>query len=290
MKEAFKTARNRIHRSPYQAFAATMTMFLSFFLSTLVVLVALGSQTVLHYFETRPQVTAFFKEDVTSEGQLDDLKDKLKSTGKIQELKYVSKEDALTIYRDQNKNDPLLLEMVTADILPASLEVATTDLSVINEIADVLKQDALVEEVIFQEDVVSNLRGWTDAVRKLGVVLVAVLGIISLLIILIIVGLKIAAKKDEVETLKLLGASPGFIKLPFVLEGTYYGLLGAFAAWVAVYIVLLYSTPLLLKFFSGVPLLPIPVVLMLEILGVELLVGMLIGILGSTLALKRYMR
>ena len=290
MKEALKTAWTYIHRSPYQSLAASITMFLTFFLASLMILVAVGSQVVLHYFETRPQVTAFFKESITAESSVDGLKEKLQQTGKVKEMKIVSKEEALSINREQNKNDPLLLEMVTANILPASLEVATTDLSYLGEVADIMRKDSGVEEVIFQEDVVQNLKVWTQAIREIGIALVGCLGLVSILIVLIIIGLKIAAKKEEIDILRLIGASSGYVKLPFLLEGIFYGLVGAVSAWVAVYLVLLYSTPLLLQFLSGIPILPIPILLMLKLLAAEVLSGILIGILGSTLALKRYLR
>lgn len=66
---------------------------------------AVGSQKILQFFETRPQVTAFFKDEAT-EGQINELKSRLLATGKIKEIKYVSKEEALKIYQEQNKNDP----------------------------------------------------------------------------------------------------------------------------------------------------------------------------------------
>lgn len=290
MKDHLKTAWTHIRRWPYQALAATGTMFLTFFISAVAILVAAGSGRVLSYFETRPQVTAFFKEDITQEKQIQDLKEELSQTGKVKSVKYVSKEEALQVYREQNKKDPLLLEMVTATILPASLEVSTVDLTSLGEVATVLKQNKIVEEVVFQEDVVKNLKTWTDAIRKIGFGLVLFLAFISFLIILIIIGLKVAAKKEEVEILRLIGATPGYIKWPFLLEGIFYGFFGAMLAWVASYLVLLYSTPLLLDFLAGIPVLPVSILSMIELLVLLVASGILIGTLGSFLAVKRYLR
>jgi len=109
-----------IRRSPYQALAAILTMFLTFLVSGAFGLTVATSLLVLQYFESKPQATVFFKDSAEKE-QIDALKTTLEATGKIAGIKYVSKEDALLIYKEQNKNDPLLLEMVNADILPASL-------------------------------------------------------------------------------------------------------------------------------------------------------------------------
>jgi cell division transport system permease protein len=220
MKEHLETTWTHIRRSPYQALAAIGIMTLTFFLSTLIILVAAGSQALLHYFETRPQVTAFFKDEVKMD-EVEKLKEKLNQTGKIKSLKYVSKEEALEIYKEQNKSDPLLLEMVTANILPASLEVSTTDIAYLGEIAQILRQQPEVEEVIFQEEVVKTLKTWTDTLRKIGAVLIGFLGLISFLIVLIIIGMKVALRKEEVEILQLIGATNWYIRAPFIFEGIF---------------------------------------------------------------------
>lgn len=289
MKEALRTTWNHIRRSPYQASAAVGIMFLTFFLASLTVLAAGGSQMLLRYFETRPQVTAFFKDEVKQD-EIEALRQKLDQTGRVSSTKFVSKEEALAIYREQNKNDPLLLEMVTANILPASLEVSTTDISFLGEIAQMLRDEPAVEEVIFQEDVVSSLKNWTDTLREIGLVLIAFLVFISVLIVLIIVSMKVALRKEEVEILRLIGATNWYIRAPFIFEGIFYGLIGALLGWGAAFLLLLYATPFLLKFLAGIPILPVPIVFMLAILGIELLAGIFIGSFGSFLAVKRYLK
>jgi len=289
MKEHLKTTWTHIRRSPYQTLAAIGIMTLTFFLSTLIILVAAGSQALLHYFETRPQVTAFFKDEVKMD-EVEKLKEKLNQTGKIKSLKYVSKEEALEIYKEQNKSDPLLLEMVTANILPASLEVSTTDITYLGEIAQILRQEPGVEEVVFQEDVVGALKNWTDTIRKIGLALIGFLGVVSFLVVLVIIGMKVALRKKEVEILQLIGATNWFIRAPFVFEGIFYGIAGAILGWGAGILLLMYSTPFLVEFLAGIPILPVPLVFILAMLGGEVLVGMIIGTLGSLLAVKRYLK
>lgn len=289
MKHHLKTAWTHIRRSPYQALAAIGIMVLTFFLATIVALIISGSQKLLTFFETRPQVTAFLKDEVKA-GEVDKLKEKLNQTGRVKEIKYVSKEEALIIYKEQNKADPLLLEMVTANILPASLEISTADLAHLSEIAQLLRQEPGVEEVIFQEDVVKSLKTWTDNIRKIGLVLVSFLGLISFLIVLIIIGMKVALRKEEVGTLRLIGATGSYIRIPFILEGIFYGGVGAFLGWGIAFLLLLYSTPLLLQFLAGIPLLPVPLIFVFALLGIEILAGILIGSLGSILAVKKYLK
>jgi len=292
---AFQTAWKHLRRTPYQTLAAVAVMTLNLFVASVFVTTAFSLEQILRFFETRPQVTAYFKPE-TENSQVENLKEKLLSTGSVNSVKYVSKEEALSIYRGWFKDDPLLLEMVSANMLPASLEVSADRLSSLPEIAQKLKEEEFVDEVAFQEDVVSRLSFWTKAIRQTGLVFIGFTSLISFLVILIITGMKIAARKEEIEILKLIGASVWYIRKPFLIEGIFYGLLGAIVAWLSTYILILYLTPSLVRFLEGIPLSvlpttsPLPTIFMLVTLAGLLFGGMLIGILGSLLSVKRYLR
>ena len=285
----FQITWKHIRRSPYQALAALTIMVLTFFVVSVFLLLSFGSEKILDYFETRPQITAFLKDEATQE-EIENLKDRLLNTDKVANLQYISKEEALAIYREQNKDDPLLLELVTADILPASLEVSAVDSLSLPELAEILKGAQEVEEVLFQEDVVATLTFWTQMIRKAGLILIAFLILVSLLVVLIIVSMKISLKKEEIEILRLLGASSGYIRNPFLLEGAFYGVFGAGLAWGLVYLCLLYATPFLTSFLGEISLRPVPLWFMLALLGSGTLLGVLIGSLASFLAVRRYLR
>jgi len=285
----FKTLNQHIFRSPYQSLAAVLVVSLAFFAVAAVLSIGLGSQKVLSYFESRPQVTAFLKDEVKPE-EIESLKNKIEMHQTVKQVDFISKDEALKIYKEQNKDNPLLLEMVTAKILPASLEVSTKDLASLKQIAEELKNEPEVEDVIFQEDVIVTLSTWTQTIRKIGLALAIFLLAVSVLIILVILGIKISQRKDEIEVLKLLGASSGYIRLPLYLEGMIYGAFAALISWGLSYLAVLYVTPFLVKFLSGVPLFPVPILFMLELLAGLLVLGVVVGFLGSFLAVWRFIR
>ena len=289
MTKSFTTTYRHIRRTPYQALSAITVLTVTFFIATLYFLVMVGSEIVLRYFETRPQVTVFFQDEAQKD-QIDALRAKIRSNPGVSDVKYISKEEALSIYREQNKDEPLLLEMVTADILPASLEISATDVSNLSEIAKLVDQEPGVEEVVYQEDVINALTGWTRGVRIAGVVLLSFLSATSMLIILIIIGLKISSRKVEIEILKLLGATNWYIIGPYIIEGIFYGVLGAFFAWGAAYVLILYTTPFLISFLGEIPLIPIPFVFMAGLLVGLLIFGAVIGSLASLIAARRFLR
>ncbi len=290
--------RTHIRRSPYQAMAATLTMFLTFLVGGVFFLATVASVVILGYFEGKPQVTVFL---ASKAGQIeaDQLKTKLESTGKVASTHYVSKEDALAIYRQQNQNDPLLLEMVTADILPASLEVSATDPQYLSDIAGVIEGSEGVDEVVYQRDVVDSLLSWTNAIRLVGGTLALLLIFDSLLIIGTVIAMKVALKRDEIEILTLVGASPWAIRSPFIFEGGIYGFAGAGIASLILTVVIIWLRPQLFTFLGTIPTftamlssLTSPTFLLASgiFLTGNMLIGFLLGAFGSSMALRRYLK
>jgi len=283
------TVLKHIRRSPYQSISAVFMTVTTFFIVSIFSLVVLGAGKMLSYFESRPQVTAFFKDDTTSV-EVDSLKSQISASTIVESIRYISKEDALAIYREQNTDNPLLLEMVTADILPASLEVSAKNVTDLESIAELMQKNSSVEEVVFQKDVIDTLKKWVGGIRLTGIVLSSLLIFASLTTIIVILGLKFTARKTEINTLSLLGATSWYIRGPFVSEGIIYGVLGAVLGWGLAYLALLYLTPNFVDFLQGIPLLPVPIWIMFSLLGGEGLLGLLIGGLASLIATRRYGR
>ncbi len=284
-----KTTWHHIRRSPYQAFAAILIMLLTFFVVSVFAFVIVGSSKVISYFETKPQVTVFFKDEAKQEN-IDALKEDLESGGQVSSTKFVSKDEALAIYREQNKNDPLLLELVTADILPASLEVSAHKVEDLAPISEKLKESNYVQEVIYQKDVVSTLTSWTGALRKIGVGLIILLSLVSVFIIGTIIGIKISQKRDEIEIMRLIGATYWYIRWPFIFEGIFYSVAGALLGWIVASGVFWYASPFLAAFLRGIPVFPVSPVYLLILLGGELLLAICLGAFSSFLAVLRYLK
>lgn len=285
----FSLVAKHIRRSPYQSLSAIVMTTTTFFIVSIFALTVLGAHALLTYFESRPQVTAFFTDSATSI-QVDTLTDEIKNKVGVVDAVYISKDQALEIYREQNADNPLLLEMVTADILPASLEISTKSVTELDTVSSLMKNKDFVEEVIFQKDVIDTLANWVKGVRWGGFALSGLLLFASLTTIIIILGLKFTARKIEINTLSLLGATPWYIRGPFVIEGIIYAVSGAILGWGLAYLLLLYLTPNLISFLQNIPLLPVPYYVMLILLAGQLTLGLVLGSLASLIATRRYGR
>jgi len=287
---SISTTAKHLRRSPYQAIAAVLILSLTFFAVSVFTLLMSGSYLIMRHFEAAPQVIAFFERgrDVPDEDRLR-IQEKLETTGKLATFKYVSPKEAEAIYRERNKEDPLLLELVDYKILPPSIEISATEIGYLSELKSVLEDEPLVKDIVFFEDIVNSLSTWVRNLRLIGMVTISFLLLLSTLIVVVIVSMKVKGKKTEIGILRLLGAGGWFIQGPFVWEGIFYGATGAFLGWIGSYILLLYATPFLVEWLAEVELLPVNPLLMLALLGVELVLGAVVGAFAGWLAARRFL-
>lgn len=290
MNSRFLTSVKRnIRRTPYQALAASMVMFLTFLTLLLFILMGFGTQKIIKTVENMPQVMAFFKEG-TQATDINAIANALNQTGKIASLHHTTHEEAFKIYKEANKDKPILTDLVTASLLPESLDISTNNPVDLQIISDMLKREPVVSDVVFPKDVVDNIIQISSIARFVGLTIVSFLIFFSILIILLIIGFKIRIKRTEIEIMKLLGASNWFIQVPFMLEGISYGVVGAFTAWIATYIILWYITPYVQGNIPTINLLPVSPIVMMELLLVAIFAAVLIGFIGSYSALRRYLK
>lgn len=278
-----------LRRSPYQALAATLAMSLTFFVSSIFIILIIGGQIILNYIEQRPQVIAFFKDEAT-ETKIGETIEAVESTGLTKEVKYITKEEALAIYRERNKNEPLLLESVTADFLPASIDISVNRAQDIGEITSVLNNQEIVERVITPENLVEQLVKWTETIRLGGIVFVATLLSISFLIIIMVIGMRIALRRDEISIMSLVGATKWYIAKPFFIEGALYGFIGASVATLFIYTALLFYSPNIQEFLGPIQVFPVNPLFFIYLWVGEALVAAAVGVIGAAIALYRYLR
>lgn len=297
-----KTALVHIRRSPFQALAAVSVLVVTFFVATIISILVYSSSRLLTFIETRPQIIAFLKNDITPQA-ISTLQKKLNNDERIKDLRYVPKEEALEIYKKATTDNPLLAELVSPAIFPASLEFTVTDLSFTKDIVEEVKKDEIVDSVRYtaslggQEsltDVVERLRNITYSIRGAGVIFVLVLTVTSFMVLLVVISMRISTRKAEIETLDLLGATAGFINTPIVIEAVFYAILGTTIGWLAAFILILYATPEILNYFQQIPVLPKDTLKLIELLAVvylgEMLIGVLIAVGGSFMAVSRARR
>ncbi|HET7713315.1 MAG TPA: permease-like cell division protein FtsX [Patescibacteria group bacterium] len=283
--------RSRISRSPGHVIAAILVMTASFFAVTVFTFILVRSHIALNYFESLPQVTAFMKDSASSE-EIAALSDEVEATGLTSSVKFVSKEEALERYQQQNAGNTALLDLVTADFLPDSLEIQTKSLQDLNKISEILngKKDTIVEEVIFRADVVANLSRFTTGLRNTALILLGLLLLSLTITSSFITALQTYVNREEIEIMRLIGATKTFVYTPFIMESIFYGVVASIVASV----ISLAMMPFVLSWFSdlfkGVSAVQVSPLIFAIIVGISLVIGIVTNLLGSYLAVRKYAR
>ncbi|MCX7996233.1 MAG: ABC transporter permease [Patescibacteria group bacterium] len=288
-------------RSPYQTLAAAMVLFFTLFLIAVILTSVSFLYGLLGYIETRPQVTVYFQSN-TTEQDIFALRDALLKSGQVASVTYISKEDAFEIYKEIAKDNPMLIEMTNANILPASLEIYAKRPDYLPQIAQQLENKPGVDEVQFQKIIVDRLLALTNAIKNATIILVGFLVVMATVVIVATTSFKIALRRDEIEILQLLGADSMFIIGPYLKEGFILGLFSAILATGALIAVIIGGLPVIGGYLSGISALdilpatgislrvwPVNPVFLGVVFMITALFGILIGTIANFLAARRYL-
>jgi cell division protein FtsX len=218
-----------IRRTPFQSISMFMIQFFSAFLLLVSVSSTILLVAIFNKIETQIPINVYF-ETTADEKIILDLREQLLSSGKTSSVQYWDKKKAYEFYKNQNQNNPLLLEMTSEENFPPSLEIQARRPDHLFEIAEFFEDKEGVDEVQFEKKTVQRLVTVTNVLRTSILILAGYLAIMSIVTLMTIVMFKIALRKDEIELQKLLGATNGNITKPFFNEGNIITIFSATAA------------------------------------------------------------
>ena len=215
-------------RNALMSLAATLTMVLmltllaGFFVLQNVLLASLS------YVEQKVEVVAYIENTATQE-QVDALVSKVQAMPEVASVEYVSRDQALANFRAQlqAQGRPDLTANLDQNPLYASINVKLHDPAQLNTVVSAIHDDPIVRSVINIQALVDRVLTFTGIVRTAGVVILGIVGVIVLFIIVNTIRLAVVARAEEIEIMRLVGASDAFIRWPFVFEGALVGLFGA---------------------------------------------------------------
>jgi cell division transport system permease protein len=226
---SLKRALEGLRRNLLMSLAAVVTMTLMLVLMSGLLLVLSGLQAGLQFVEQKVEVVANLNDGVPQE-RVDALMASIESLPEVASVEYVSKEEALATFREwqQGTGRQDLTAVVGFNPLPASLNVKLRDPSIAGDVVDRLKAPrGIVDTVQETEKVADAIVAITGVLRTAGVAIIVIVGLTVLFIIVNTIRMAVMARRDEIEIMRLVGASDAFIRWPFVFEGLLVGLLGA---------------------------------------------------------------
>ena len=293
----FKAGLRNFMRNAWLSTAATavMTVTLTIVLSSFIANNALTA--TIKGIVNKIDVSIYLKDSATKE-QIDQLQDRLAKVDNVASVRYVSKLDALERYREQNKNNKKLLEAVTEEDnpLPASLEVKAKDPKKLEPIEQVVNErdvKPLVSEFSYEGDrkaTIDRIISASNFIRTAGLVSSIIFVIISILIIFNTIRMAIFTRREEIEIMKLVGATKWFIRGPFLFEAGLYGAIAAVLAMLMCYSLVVAGGPRLATYIDVDSVIALFKNNPITILLAELAIGVMIGVTSSLLAMARYLK
>ena len=277
-------------RNALMSFAATATMVLMLMLLAGFWIMQTGLLSALQFTEQKVQVVAYLQ-PTASDTQIQALEDKIRAMPEVISVDFVTRDEALDKFRAslkaQGRED--LTRYLDTNPLFASFEVRmvdAADVAVVSERLDPSKEP-IIRNVLNQKDFIANLVTVTDILRTAGTVVLIVVGIIALFIIVNTIRLAVVARGEEIEIMRLVGASDAFIRWPFVFEGAFVGLLGAAITLGGLYLLADPIGSFMVDFFRVLPLSfgGLARDLVVLVLGT----GVGLGILGSWVSVRTYL-
>ena len=290
----FKEAFGSLRRNYFMTIAALVTVFLSIMVLGVVLVFVFTTNDMLGDVEQKVQINVFFKRDPDpAPDTMTTMQTTIAGWPEVQEVTFVSKDEAFEIMKEKLKDNPKLFEDLPRNPFPHKLVVALVDPTLVDEISariEGLDSDrGILDEVRYEAETADKLFRMTSQVRNILVGFIILLGIVSVLLISNTIRLSIFARKREVEIMKLVGATNWFIRWPFVIEGVAVGLVGAAGAAATVLLVNVYGVgklrelmPFMSPSADAVP----STLVALILLGV----GVVIGAIGSALGLRRLLK
>lgn len=285
-------------RNRWLSLAATLVMTLTLLIISIFTMMTLVIGKTTDSIRSKMDISVYFNDTATVD-QITDFQHKIAARSDVKEVKYISKEEALAIFKSQQagKNVANLIDP-NENPLPRSLEVKAMQPENLDQIAQFLGQadyKPMIHSISYQENkvVIERLLGMTTFLKKIGWLFSGIFVLISVLVILNTIRLTILTRKNEIEIMRLVGANDSFIKVPFVIEGLLYGVIATIVATLLIKIGMQIMTPLMNQylgnsvsqqmngFFSGN---------FLVIVGLELLVGVVIGVGCSLISIRKYLK
>ena len=257
----------------------------------MVLIIILSINNVAVEIKNKFNEIQIFLEDDLEEEQVTKIEETIKNSVGVTSVTYQSKEQALEIMKSDWGDEGYLLEGLEDNKLPNSYIIQLKDIEYAEGVAENLKDLEGVEKVQYYKDLIEKLLSMTNYIKIAGIVIIASLMFISVFIISNTIKLTVTARKREINIMKYVGATNGYIRGPFVIEGIILGLIGAGLS----ILIVNYGYEYLFKvineklyvFFTVY--LVSPGALLKDITIMFIAIGVGIGTLGSLVSLKRFL-
>ena len=281
--------------------STTLGSIITIFLSLLIIGVFVSSgimvENIVESVESEVSITAYVSDDA-KEADVQNMQKYIEGLEGVANVTFTTKEQALENFRNTPSNADIVDEL-GGNPLPASINVELSDPQLVQQVADDIASSDLFKKVADEDDPADSLKygqktverlfALTNYVRYIGIALIVLLVFIALVFINNTIRLAILARRKEIAIMRLVGASNGFIRGPFLMEGALHAVIGAALAVICLELIRRFVVPGIQNSLTFLPM-DVPTSTFLIIYLLLLVAGLVIGLIGSALAMRRYLK
>lgn len=285
----FKEGISGIRLHGLMSFAAVTVIAACLLIISTFALVAYNIDVLIDGLASQNEIAVFVDEDLSRE-EAQALADSLASVPNVSSVTFIPKEEAFENYLDMLGEDAYVMEDLREDNpLRDEYRVVMTDVARHDETVEAIKEVTGVAATNSEKEISDRLIQMKNIVNAVSYALMALLGAVSVFIISNTVRLAMFARREEISIMKMVGATDGFIRAPFVIEGAVLGLLSGVLAFLAEWGVYDYIATKLVE-SSGIFDMVAFAAVWKGLLPVMIGVGVVIGILGSVLTIRKFLK
>ena len=276
------------------SFASFCILMVSLLLVSCAVLLMMNVNKIMSNIEDTNGITIYLKEDI-SDKQVEHIKSVLEKNQDITDVKYYSKEQALDDFRDNMAEYSELLDYLDKNPMPETFLVRVKDLSKIRHVVNTVNDIEGVEQTKAPYDFASVLVQIRNTFTLIGGAVLIALVVVSIVIVSNSIRTSVFARRNEISIMRYVGATSGFIKAPFFVEGMFIGILAGAAAWGLTWLIYdsvfaLFSADLTVwQMFGFYGLTPFGDI-MWYVLAVNCAAGALLGAVGTVFSTGKYLK
>ncbi len=285
IREAFSSLRH----NGLMSIASVSTVALSLLILGMFLIMVLNLNHMASTLESQVQISVYLQ-DTLKDQEIREVGTRITKLPGVVQVTFVDKDQALTRFKQRlGEQQGLLAVLGDTNPLPNAFEVKVDKPERVKPVAQAVAQLKGVENARFGQEVIEQLFTLTKMVRLIGLALIVFLALAALFIISNTIRITVFARRKEIGIMKYVGATDSFIRWPFLIEGM---LLGFSGALIAVFLLIEAYTLLTGQIYQKLVFLPlIPKYPFLTYVSILLIVaGTVIGALGSTISLKRFMK
>jgi cell division transport system permease protein len=278
---------SNLRRNVLLTLAAVSTVSISLLLLGVVMVGGEVLTKMVSSWEGKVELNVFLRDEATPE-EVKALDSQANGMPEVERVYFESKEQAFEEYKRMFKDSPAITENVDPNALPASYRIKLKDPNTAEAVASRLQGQPGVDEVQFGGEAMKRLLKFTGVVRTILVIAIVLTLGAAILLIANTIRLGIYARRKEIGIMKLVGATNWFIRVPFIFEGTVQAALGALVASALIYAGKVFGLD---RMQDAILFLPLTVGSgsIIRMFFTLLLIGIVIGVFGSTLALRRFL-